>query len=228
MWAAACSCWGGQRKERFRPWKQFKFSIGTLAFPSCWSPSFMHSEALRRAELNTSARWPDKCAAWELKRWRVEARKSQIICSFKSVWLSVPPKEGRVVSWPPQTTNPLAQFPRFMKSGIFISSNYVHPFVLAGPSSKAQCRRVWANSHICSSVPLCVCLCLHTGLFTYVCPYAWGTVIRQAARGWERTKEDRGGNECQRGGQTGKTGYKETNTRNKTGIFIFILYQYTV
>lgn len=74
--------------------------IRTLAFPSCWSPSFMHSKALRSAELITSAWWPEKCAAWKLKRWRVKARESQIICSFKSgpTVYCFPPPGGHMTS----------------------------------------------------------------------------------------------------------------------------------
>lgn len=48
------------------------------------SRMFMHSEAWRRAELITSALWPQSCAAWKLKRWRVEARERNIICSFQA------------------------------------------------------------------------------------------------------------------------------------------------
>lgn len=180
--------------------------IRTLAFPSCWLHSFMHSKALRSAELITSAWWPEECAAWKLKRWSVEARKSQMICSFKSGWLSIA-SHLRVVAWPLQPTNPIAQFPCFMNSGIFISSNYVHPYVLTGPSPKVLCRCVWLWA-----TSVCVSMCIQWYLFIcctsgplsaeriiHLCVFKHlslcETVITQTERGQEqREGEGRGKN----------------------------------
>ncbi len=50
--------------------------IRASAFPGCWLHSFMHSKSSRRADLITSAWWQQKCAACELRRWKVEARSS--------------------------------------------------------------------------------------------------------------------------------------------------------